>query len=53
MTRDELEARIKQRQREMDTQPCYRCDHSNAKPDTDCVCCLGAHTPQADGSFAS
>ena len=48
---DELDAKIRQRQREMETAPCYRCDHSPAAPDPGCPCCHDAHTPNADGDF--
>lgn len=51
LTADQLEARIAKRRKEMDAQPCYRCDHSNAAPAPDCVCCVSAHTPNADGEF--
>lgn len=51
LTADELDARIKQREREMETAPCYRCDHSPAAPDPGCPCCHDAHTPDLDGNF--
>lgn len=51
LTADQLEQRIAQRRAEMETQPCYRCNHSNAKPENGCPCCANAHTPDADGNF--
>lgn len=51
LTKGQLEDRIKQRKREMATQGCYRCSHSEASPDTGCVCCRNAHTPDAEGRF--
>lgn len=33
------------------TQLCYRCGHSPAKPDPDCPCCRNDHTPDGDGNF--
>lgn len=51
LTKTQLEERIKARKREMQTQPCYRCQHSEAEPNTTCVCCRSAHTPDIDGEF--
>lgn len=51
LTKAQLEDRIEARRREMQTQPCYRCQHSEAVPNTDCVCCRNAHTPDIDGEF--
>ena len=51
LTADEIDARIEQRKREMESQPCYRCGHPASTPQSDCACCFWAHTPLPDGTF--
>lgn len=51
LSEKELEDRIAVRRKEMNEQPCYRCDHSLAQPNVECVCCRNAHTPNQDGDF--